>query len=98
MLCRCHNEDSLEVPSHRHEVEFTLYVVQATQQTLAESEYRFDDAEHRFDRALAPGIERLASLGLEPMPHGFHRGGIHCKRRWFGEALQRILMVMLTDS
>src|SRR5207245_3902150 len=96
LLCRCHNEHPLEVPSHCHEVELTLHVAQTTQQKLPESEYRFEDAEYWFHRALTPGVERLTGLGLESMLHRLHRGRAGGKRCGFGEARERTLMVLLT--
>src|SRR5208337_341924 len=71
-------------------------MVQTTQQELPEPEYRFENAKHRFHRALALSVERLASLGLEPMPHDLQRGCSGGKRRGLGEALKRILMMVLT--
>ena len=50
-------EHPLDVPSHGHQAPLAAHVVEPTQQKLAESERRFDDAEYRFRSLFAQGIE-----------------------------------------
>lgn len=42
---------------------------EAAQEELAEAARPFDEAEDRFDDALAPGVERAAALGLQLPAH-----------------------------
>src|SRR6266481_4161230 len=60
-------EHPLDVPSHGHQAPFATCLVEATQQKLAKSERRFDDAEHRFWDLFAQSIELPAFGRRQPM-------------------------------
>src|ERR1019366_6620786 len=66
-------EHPLDVPCHGHEAPLAAHLVEPAQQELAESEYRFDDAEHRFRGLFAQSIELPAFWRFQPMRHGLDR-------------------------
>ena len=53
----------LDVPCHGHEAPLAAHLVEPAQQELAESEYRFDDAEHWFR-----GLFAKAALAMRSTP------------------------------
>jgi len=53
-------EHPLQIPGHGHEAPLAAYVFEPAQRKLTESERGFDDAEHRFRRLFAQGVERSA--------------------------------------
>ena len=89
-------EYSLYVPGHGHKAPLAAHVFEPPQRKLAESEHRFDDAEHRFRRLFAQGVESPALRRLQPIRHGFDRRRIFRRRRHRLEALLQRQMMRLT--
>ncbi len=83
-----------QVPGDANQVPFALHGLEATQQELAEAHDRFDDAEDRFHRALAFGIELLPGTGSEPVLHPGDCIGIRRRQR-FPEAIHERLVVLI---
>src|SRR5450830_1699097 len=78
-------EHPLDVPCHGHEAPLAAHLVEPAQQELAESEYRFDDAEHRFRGLFAQSIELPAFWRFQPMRHGLDRRWVFRRGRCIGE-------------
>src|SRR5258708_36665357 len=68
----------------------------APQQELAESEDRFDDAEHWFRDLFTQRIELPAFWRFQPMRHGLDRRWVFRRGRWIGEALGQRWMMRLS--
>src|SRR5882762_7166325 len=68
-----HREHSLDVPAHRHQIPFAFDVLQSSQQTLAITHHRFDDAEYWFWCLFAQRIKLSSSRSLQSMRHLLHR-------------------------
>src|SRR5882757_3944705 len=66
-------EHPLDVPCHGHEAPLATHLVEPAQQELAESEDRFDDAEHWFRDLFTQRIELPAFWRFQPMRHGLDR-------------------------
>src|SRR6266480_1780582 len=80
-------EHPLDVPCHGHEAPLATHLVEPAQQELAESEDRFDDAEHWFRDLFTQRIELPAFWRFQPMRHGLDRRWVFRRGRWIGEAL-----------
>ena len=63
----------LDVPGHGDEAPLAADAIEAAQQELAESHYRFDDAEHRLRGLLAQTVELFALRCPQTPSHGFDR-------------------------
>src|SRR5450759_3940371 len=70
--------------------------IRLAQQELAESKYRFDDAEHWFRDLFAQRIELPAFWRFQPMRHGLDRRWVFRRGRWIGEALGQRWMMRLS--
>src|SRR5450759_4834596 len=77
-------EHPLDVPCHGHEAPFAAHLVEPTQQELSKSEYRFDDAEHRFRGLFAQSIELPAFWRFQPIRHGLDRRWVFRRGRCIG--------------
>src|SRR5882672_3682660 len=88
-------EHPLDVPSHGHQAPFAACLVEATQQELAKSERRFDDAEHRFWDLFAHSIELPAFGRRQPMRHGLDRRWVFGRGWRIGKALGQGWMMRL---
>src|SRR5450830_1853171 len=89
-------EHPLDVPCHGHEAPLAAHLVEPAQQELAESEYRFDDAEHRFRGLFAQSIELPAFWRFQPMRHGLDRRWVFRRGRCIGEAFGQGWMMRLS--
>src|SRR6266404_5342699 len=89
-------EHPLDVPCHGHEAPLATHLVEPAQQELAESEDRFDDAEHWFRDLFTQRIELPAFWRFQPMRHGLDRRWVFRRGRWIGEALGQRWMMRLS--
>ena len=64
-----------DVPGHGDEAPLTADAIEPTQQELAESHHRFDDAEHRLRGLLAQTVELFALWCPQTPGHGFGFSG-----------------------
>jgi hypothetical protein len=71
---------------------------QATQQELAESHHRLDDAEYRFHRLLAWPAGSSSCFRLQRVLDPLRRPGILRQRLWLREALPPSPMVLLASD
>jgi hypothetical protein len=62
-------------------------IVERAHQKLADTQHRFDDAEHRLLGLFTEGVELLAVRRLKVMRHGLDRAWIFRRGRGLGEAL-----------
>lgn len=69
-----------QVHCHADQIPLSLHAFEASKHKLPEAQYMFDHAEGEFDGALAPGVERSALLGGEPVLHGGDRVGVLVRR------------------
>ncbi len=61
---RVEDEYPLQIPGRGHEAPLAAHVFEPAQRELTESERGFDDAEYRFGRLFAQGVERSARWRL----------------------------------
>ena len=71
----------LDVPGHGDEAPLAADAIEPAQQELAESNHRFDDAEHRLWGLLAQTVELFALRCPQTPSHGFDRCRVFRRRR-----------------
>src|SRR5258705_8121513 len=76
-------------PCHGHEAPLATHLVEPAQQELAESEDRFDDAEHWFRDLFTQRIELPAFWRFQPMRHGLDRRWVFRRGRWMAKRSAR---------
>src|SRR5260370_37249467 len=72
--------EALEIESQTDQAPLARRRRCPTQGELAEAEHLFDDAEHRFDRAFACAVDRLAQRSPELVRHLHLRTGVLRRR------------------